>query len=793
MAPTVDDTVVITIRSVDDFASQRRKTGTWSTMSEAKAHGSTLFRWILKRSGIKDTTMSTGMSDNSPQGDTFTQSEPKSRKKTALFLTIQLISVAWLAPAIFLLYVNFKGQYIGSTIACYFKRNCHANPLSDRIVAINEKADEQNHDILGALQIVAKVLEIWFMFVATGLVYEVAMLLARQRSGIPIGLMTSHVEFGDLLSLCNRGFWSFPRQSQVDVKGKGDSTAKLYVFVVFVAAMSIIANLIGPAMAVLLIPQLQWTTFDTDTQIFNKLNSASSPAVNSVLRNCSVAMLEAHNYTCTSNEYSTVLDGWAALALSSSWQTSVNQLGALPPLAQEKNLAFTVNLTSQPIAWVPNRLVLQHLSDDYYEFFNVVSNGDTSQPYSSFNDSLQVVMQRAGPSIGMDGWCYLGTVDSIIEEADKEVRCYSGWQSDAIAIWDSPYTYTKCIRTGSGWNDTLAHSNFSIAGTGDSEPLSVNIHVVGRAAYVSPDTLKCATTKSCDWDKIFSDPVPPAAQNMSTNQHVYEFRVSDIPHEEAIWCDNTFYPSTQDHVINPSYFDNPFSLISLDMLSQSKENIVVHPHWYLAAWSAAEGGIVNGTRPAAADFVNLYKATFDNDLWIELGIPGIFDAFTLFSLLQSFVAGQAVSMVDYTVNETSTRNPKTTDEVNHPILLSKTTLQGWSFGITSRTSLMGIMVVTVACVCVLLRLIMGLITRSASWSLTEILAAALKHQHEGELHGLDSELKIGKARFRMRDQEDDLKFIPTAVDGVLEPGSVPSSDSGFNHNIKRHPYEADGI
>jgi hypothetical protein len=54
---------------------------------------------------------------------------------------------------------------------------------------------------LGALQFVAKVLEVWFSIVAASLVYDLTMLLATQRKGVPIGYLLTHVEFGDILTL----------------------------------------------------------------------------------------------------------------------------------------------------------------------------------------------------------------------------------------------------------------------------------------------------------------------------------------------------------------------------------------------------------------------------------------------------------------------------------------------------------------------------------------------------------------------------------------------------------------
>lgn len=43
--------------------------------------------------------------------------------------------------------------------------------------------DKADHNTLGALQFVAKMLQAWFMLIATGLVYDLSMIFAKQGDG----------------------------------------------------------------------------------------------------------------------------------------------------------------------------------------------------------------------------------------------------------------------------------------------------------------------------------------------------------------------------------------------------------------------------------------------------------------------------------------------------------------------------------------------------------------------------------------------------------------------------------
>ena len=63
--------------------------------------------------------------------------------------------------------------------------------------------DKRDHDVLASLQFVAQAFEIWFLMIATALLYDVAMILARSPGGLPVGYLLIYLEFSDVKNLAN--------------------------------------------------------------------------------------------------------------------------------------------------------------------------------------------------------------------------------------------------------------------------------------------------------------------------------------------------------------------------------------------------------------------------------------------------------------------------------------------------------------------------------------------------------------------------------------------------------------
>ena len=125
-----------------------------------------------------------------------TDGQSKSRHRMrAIFLRrlFELFCLAWAVPIGILLVLNFNSWVVGAGVGCRLrgrKNDCYIDLLGYDGPDAAERAaklDQNDHEILGALQFVAKALEVWFSIIATSLVYDLTMLLATQSKGLPIG------------------------------------------------------------------------------------------------------------------------------------------------------------------------------------------------------------------------------------------------------------------------------------------------------------------------------------------------------------------------------------------------------------------------------------------------------------------------------------------------------------------------------------------------------------------------------------------------------------------------------
>ena len=91
--------------------------------------------------------------------------------------------------------------------------------------------DVQEHSAAGMLQLVAKTLEAWFAFIASALIYDVAMSLAQSGHGLLLGSLPTHAEFGDIRNLFSGTSWTSPVLGEQPLASKRRSKGieKLYV------------------------------------------------------------------------------------------------------------------------------------------------------------------------------------------------------------------------------------------------------------------------------------------------------------------------------------------------------------------------------------------------------------------------------------------------------------------------------------------------------------------------------------------------------------------------------------
>lgn len=198
-------------------------------------------------------------------------SQPKSPKHRGLIVTciFQGVCFLWIPFILTFIVLNFLQHVVGATVWC-LGRNCHVelfNPVASIPISNRHRFDRRDHDVLWALQVFAKVAEIWFGFIVVSLVSLVIFRLAERPEGLPIGLITRPFRFADVLSLFEIALWR--------------TRIFLICFTVF---FCITCNLMGPAIAVLLIPHLRWIDTEEVGDMTSDRVSAANPPMEEVGR-----------------------------------------------------------------------------------------------------------------------------------------------------------------------------------------------------------------------------------------------------------------------------------------------------------------------------------------------------------------------------------------------------------------------------------------------------------------------------------------------------------------------------
>ncbi|KAI9764737.1 MAG: hypothetical protein M1839_005780 [Geoglossum umbratile] len=670
---------------------------------------------------------------------TSSEINPGQRKRILLRrIFFQALGLAWLAPAIILLILNFSHFIVGASIGCHGER-CSLNLAQPDYFTKTQKLDRLDHNALGTLQIASKVLEVWFVMVAASVVYDLAILLA-QRGGLPAGLLTAEAEFGDIRFLFNPDLWTSPRPlpGSSSAKKTGD-TVKLYGFSVLVAILCVVVNLMGPATAVLLLPTLQWV--DRPAQpgpTFDRLAADAAPSSGTIASGCNTSDLAQRDYSCTASLYASTLDGWLASQAASEKQLS----GVIPSISQEESVSFTFNGTRNAsvegaVFWAPNRQVLRELSNDYLK---------TLQPHgdSALNNTLGALLHRPGPTIGLEIFCSTGNASTITIAADKQIRCYAiDFSASALS------GYSECIRVGQGWSQANTQSRFFIGDSVSNGNVSVDVYFADRRNIFNSTTPLCSTLLpngqgqaggQCDWDRIFSPSPSPHIQLPTQRVVALEFlppntSTQSVTNRRAfcsIAAQSKFSLYAMDMSPNTNYL-NIVQQTDLNGFESSNDTIVVHPDWILAGWSVKENGTVDGTRGAAEEMVRSLKSALASEYFADM---------SHFTRANLWVALQSMSLVNY---HNSTNAPN----VTHPALRSYVTIHVWAYGLESRTSKMGVTVVMIGCICVLLRTTVGFSWPVKRRSGVELLLAALEHYDDKGVVKKMKETDRPKLRFKI--------------------------------------------
>ncbi|KAL5340002.1 hypothetical protein BJX70DRAFT_387626 [Aspergillus crustosus] len=662
-----------------------------------------------------------------------------------------LVGFLWLGPALALLVLNFKNHIIGSGLNC--GSHCRIDPYStDRVTQI-ARLEETNRDVLGALQFVAKALEVWFMYVAASFIYRLCVFLSLRDHRLPISLLLVYAEFMDLLYIKDLAMKTRalamekkrrseeenprietesrdPNQTVTTTSTSSRPPPVLYIFIVVVAALCVVANLMGVATATLVLPALQWIDINQNRAFaFNSILSSQPPA-GAIIPGCSETNLADGIYSCTANLYGPSLDALVEAAVASERQVAARYAYLLPPVSQEANMSASANISDNLIVWAPLRQVLRELSADLDNYDTASSSDTMVQAYPDshrFNQSLEARLQRIGPTVGLVGDCFHHQGPDIFNlSSDREVRCYPNFDTD-IGI------FSKCIPWGPGWADSSSASSasFTIADVMEQSNMEITLYTTPSARYV--DSTGCLGDQSCDWEQIFSDPPDTLFQGLSNSQHTFDYTLPHFtPEGDAAWCDGTVFLSFAAYSVTPSPVSNLLQLVQLGVLyddpeydeSNTDQNATLsfHADWMLAGWSAdSRNGTVPGNRGSSSRFIDALQSFISPD--------GDDDRFII---IHQYTVLQALSLIPYTTTTPSTaeeRRAQADRERANPYtaatLTSWGSVQVWKYGVDSRTKRLSVVILIIGGVVVVATSIFWL---ESPKSPTVIIVDALQHE-----------------------------------------------------------------
>ena len=543
-------------------------------------------------------------------------------------LVIQLLGLIWLAPIILLLYINFKGHIIGPSALCP-SQGCKTDSPRLQNSKWRLELDHNDHNILGTLQLVAKALEIWFFFVAGNLVYNIAMLAASLKGGLPIGLFSSPMEFSDPRSLYQmfRAATSDPVHS--GTKERLLLKPRLYYLVSFLLLMCLLVNLMGPAVAVLVLPTLQWIDLPLQAQhSFNVSAIGEQPRGIDfkIFPNCSSASLADRLYSCTSKPYAASLDSLTDTHQASEHQMSsaygfILDTGASP----EGTVGFGFNRSDYGgyvMGWAPNRQTLREISADYEYFLRGSWDPRANPGYRQYNQSLGTVLKRKGPIFGAVYNPYGSVNTTIVQLApNKEIRCYDGYQLGSDPRY---FAHTKCLRLGTAWTALNKGANFKLIGA-QNRSVNARVFFSDRAAIFDRDLTSNLISPSCfvngiltspndcDFEALFSANGPAHFSALSSNILSVEWSMSQDLSGSKFIMEFLTFADFATYVLDTSSVTNPLQLVRIedapDVKDRGLQTIPVDPDWFLAAWSVDQGGFVTN-RSSSTALIRFFEADY---------------------------------------------------------------------------------------------------------------------------------------------------------------------------------------
>jgi hypothetical protein len=442
-----------------------------------------------------------------------------------------------------------------------------------------------------------------------------------------------------------------------------------------------------------------------------------------------------------------------------------------PEVSGYLGLTFAFNMSTagnrpndSAVIWYPSRQVLRDISNDYLEFKYTQENKTfqnasdavardldrilTPDLFDSYRNALDVMLHRIGPSIGLRTTCARANVTDLTLSDQKSVRCYN-------LTFSSEEYQIDCIRVGSSWHEAgFSNSQFSIGDTDlrSAGNISVEVYSPTRAITLNDTTLQCisaiGSSQPCDWDLMFSTDASERAA-LPLHQQYLEYSVPRLLAANAtVVCTNLAYLDFLDYTIDVSPTVNALKTVLLYVPDhQLNETIAVHSDWMLAAWSLVRSGTVDGNRAAALNLISTLKRVASTPPPKTADLEDT--EMDRFSSQHLIVSLHAVSLVDFTTtNLTNSPMGATSDRSRPPLTVTKT-LRVWAYGHSSHTFRLGTVVSIFGCICVLMRVAIGLSTPRQR-SRLGLIAAALRYAYQGEFDDLQRESKLAEAMIKLR-------------------------------------------
>jgi hypothetical protein len=554
-----------------------------------------------------------------------------------------------------------------------------------------------------------------------------------------------------------------------------------------------------------LFPNLQWKdTPHTVDQVFVGFDSATLPLGGTPALVCNHTQLVARNYSCTADTYASSLDSWADITLAIIDQDVYDNVSVLADgsswgVSEEAAVSFTLNFTNDNnndyINWSPNRKVLRAISDDYAKFY-FQETGTLCDPDCQASNSLQTILTREGPIVGPFQNTYSVNLTSLVTFADKDpseksIRCYS-----PVNITDNPEEYPssaigKCIRVGNLWSSTNSVAQFSISSTNETtNGVSVDIYFSDRATYYLEGALpaclaggEAPTDDSCNWDTIFSQStiqalnLTPFLNSLANNLMTVEMRLSDSPHNTGrLNTESVAFGSIATYILDTS--TSSIGMVQVDGLGDptNEAPLVVDADWILAAWSSDENGTLTQNRSSTIALCEAVGILLSSEAQTFLSSNNTDEGISV-QIMSSieFIEisiDQAMSMTGYN-NTTSipTASPDATP-LNH-----WAQEYVWTYGLGSRTSMLGTAVAIIGILCVIFQVLLQLCTHIEVRPTDELIGAALAHE-PGNNFNVHKHVRR-KVRLNIHDEDGELKFEPLVESHSRVSVHQPQNDLSF--------------